>query len=83
MDLFTLLGPASPTGIWSQTGTGPGLNFDPSTSSPGTYDYTVTDPTGVCSSVTSTITVNVNSAPTSSINSSSTVICAEVHRLNF
>ena len=75
MDLFTLLGPASPTGIWSQTGTGPGLNFDPSTSSPGTYDYTVTDPTGACSPVTSTITVNVNAIPTSSISSSSTVIC--------
>lgn len=76
VDLFTLLGPASPTGIWSQTGTGPSLNFDPSSSSPGNYDYTVTDPTGACSPVTSTITVNVNSIPTSNINSSSTVICA-------
>ncbi len=76
VDLFTLLGPASPTGIWSQTGNGPSLNFDPSTSSPGNYDYTVTDPTGACAPVTSTITVNVNSAPSSSINSSSTVICA-------
>ncbi len=75
VDLFNLLNGASPTGIWTQSGIGPSYIFDPSISSPGNYDYTVTDPNGACSPITSTINVNINPIPTSNINLSSTSIC--------
>ena len=77
-DMITILtGTPDAGGSWTDAGNNPVSNmFTPGTSTPGTYTYTVTSTAPCTGSVTSTVTVNVTTAPDAGTNGTAN-ICAD------
>ena len=82
-DLFPLLG-GNPAmgGIWTDTSGNVVSNiFDPTTTTPGTYTYSVTS--APCPSSTADLMININSIPTITISGTDTICIGDVSELSF